>query len=239
MVKVRKDLTGQKFGRLTVIRQAEDYVDPKGRHCAKWICRCECENIVSVTSVGLTSGNTQSCGCIRREQITTRNKRVNSYEICDNYVVLYTTKGEPFYVDLEDFEKIKDICWYISDEGYITGSIKGKKVRLHRYIMNCPDNMDVDHIHGCLTRNDNRKENLRIVTRSQNLMNTRLKKTNTSGVTGVNWHKASQKWRARITVGEKEIYLGIFDNFEDAVKVRKEAEEKYFGEYSYGNSQSA
>lgn len=239
MVNVKKDLTKQKFGRLTVIEQTDDYINPKGRHYAKWLCQCECGNIVSVTSGDLVSGQTKSCGCIRKERITARNKRANNYEICDNYVILYTTNGEPFYVDLEDFDKVKDICWHKSDEGYITGSIKRKKVRLHRYVMNCPDNMDVDHIHGFLTRNDNRKENLRIVTRSQNLMNTRLKDTNTSGVAGVNWHKASQKWRARITVREKEIYLGVYDNFDDAVKARKEAEDKYFGEFSYDNSQRA
>lgn len=45
MVKVKKDLTGQKFGRLTVIEQAEDYIDSKGKHYAKWLCKCECGNI--------------------------------------------------------------------------------------------------------------------------------------------------------------------------------------------------
>lgn len=45
------------------------------------------------------------------------------------------------------------------------------------------------------------------------------------------------KWRARITVDKHTIELGNYDNFDDAVKARKEAEEKYFKEWSYNNSQ--
>ena len=55
----------------------------------------------------------------------------------------------------------------------------------------------------------------------------------TSGVIGVYFHKLAQKWCARIRVDGKEIYLGLYDNLEDATKVRKEAEQKYFGEYAY------
>lgn len=98
------------------------------------------------------------------------------------------------------------------------------------------DGRYVDHINGKTF--DNRKSNLRIVNKSQNAMNKGLQNNNTSGVTGVYWHKQSSKWIAYITVDGEYIYLGSYDNFEDAVKVRKEAEEKHFGEYSYDNSQS-
>ena len=65
----------------------------------------------------------------------------------------------------------------------------------------------------------------------------RLRRNNTSGVKGVNFDKRLQQWRSRIGVNKKTIELGYFDKFEDAVKARKEAEEKYFGEFSYDNSQ--
>ena len=58
------DLTGQKFGWLTVIERAEDYITPAGRRLVAWKCRCECGNIISALSSNLTSGNTSSCGCI-------------------------------------------------------------------------------------------------------------------------------------------------------------------------------
>ena len=69
-------------------------------------------------------------------------------------------------------------------------------------------------------------------------MNKGLQKNNNSGVTGVSWHKRDNIWEARITLNKKQIYLGRFENFEDAIKARKEAEEKYFGEYAYDYSQA-
>jgi hypothetical protein len=66
-----------------------------------------------------------------------------------------------------------------------------------------------------------------------------LRSDNTSGCTGVCWHKATQRCAASIYVNGKGIHIGEFDIFEDAVKARKEAEEKYFGEWSYDNSQKA
>ena len=77
---------------------------------------------------------------------------------------------------------------------------------------------------------------MRITTASQSMMNRGLSSNNTSGVTGVSWSKTMNKWRARINVNGKEINLGYFNKFEDAVKARKKAEEKYFGEFSYDNS---
>ena len=67
-------------------------------------------------------------------------------------------------------------------------------------------------------------------------MNKGLLSNNTSGVTGVTWCSADNKWCARITVNKRRINLGYFNTFEYAVRARKEAEEKYFGEWSYDNS---
>lgn len=77
---------------------------------------------------------------------------------------------------------------------------------------------------------------MRIVTKSQNAMNQITKTNNTSGITGVSWDNKAQKWAAHIMINYKKIHLGYFDKFEDAIKARKQAEEKYFGEFSYDNS---
>ena len=63
------DLSGQKFGKLTVLRRAEDYIQPCGKRRTRWLCRCSCENKTEVVVCGtdLKSGNTQSCGCLRKE----------------------------------------------------------------------------------------------------------------------------------------------------------------------------
>ena len=95
--------------------------------------------------------------------------------------------------------------------------------------------MLVDHRNHDTT--NNRRYNLRIATRTQNNTNVKLRTDNSSGVAGVNWNKESNQWVVRISVNKKRIYLGRYNSFEDAVKVRKQAEEKYFGEWSYDNSQ--
>lgn len=234
-----KDLTGQKFSRLTVLERAEDHVSPKGNHYVQWLCKCECGNTTIVRAISLTSEITKSCGCLSKEiahtQAIKNFKKQNSFEICDRYVTMYTLKNEPFYIDLEDFDKVKSICWWRRKDGYILGRLNGKTIRLHRYVTNCPSEYEVDHRNH--DKSDNRKENLRIVTRSQNSMNKGLQSNNTSGVTGVCWDTHYQKWVAQIRLNNKNIRLGSFENFDDAIKVRQEAEEKYFGEYSYKNSQ--
>ena len=61
------DLTGQKFGRLTVLKRDETVSSKKG---AYWICQCECGNVKSIKSCNLRNGLTQSCGCLNREIIS-------------------------------------------------------------------------------------------------------------------------------------------------------------------------
>ena len=129
-------------------------------------------------------------------------------------------------IDIEDIDKVKKYKWFIHDNYVYCGT---SKILLHRFIMNCPDDKVVDHInHNPL---DNRKCNLRICSNQQNCMNANLSKNNTSGYTGVIWHKLSQKWQSEIRVDGKYIYLGLFINLKDAIEARKQAEIKYFGEY--------
>ena len=83
---------------------------------------------------------------------------------------------------------------------------------------------------------DNRKTNLRLTTKFVNNINQGLRKDNTSGIKGVNWDENKRKWISRISVNGQRLYLGAFNNFEDAKWAREEAEEKHYGEYSYKNS---
>jgi hypothetical protein len=154
------------------------------------------------------------------------------------YGIGYDLLGNEFYFDKEDYVKIKDFYW--SDKhGYVVAQTMQftearKMMHMHRLIMNAPDDKDVDHINH--NKKDNRKQNLRIVSRQENMCNTSMKSNNKSGVVGVHFDKRFCKWVAQIGYKGKKIYLGSFLKFDDAVKVRKEAEEKYFGEYSYDNS---
>lgn len=223
------DLTGQRFGRLVVVERGENYVSPQGVKFARWKCKCECGNETTVLGLSLRQGKTQSCGC----QIG--GHKVNCYKEYDNYVVGITNENIEFKIDKSDYDKIKDYCWISHDKGYIHTRMGNKMVNLHRFVMNAPDDMFVDHINGDKT--DNRKCNLRLCTNSQNQMNAKTSSRNTSGVKGVSWINKYQKWRASIRVNGTLISLGQYKIFDDAVKARKEAEQKYFGEYSYDNSQ--
>ena len=231
-----KDLTDKKFGRLTVIGRSENHITSSGRTLVMWKCKCDCQNECEVNSYHLTSGNTKSCGCLQKEKASNSgklNKKYNAYNLSGKYGIGYTLKNESFYFDLEDYDLIKNYCWF-TDDGYLVAkNEKGKHIFLHRLIMNFPDYM-IDHKNG--NENDCKKNNLRLCTSSKNQMNRKLNTNNTSGAKGIIWSKSHNKWRARICVNKKYIHLGLFDNFDDAVKARKEAEEKYFGEWSYDNS---
>ena len=234
------DLTGQRFGRLTVLSRAEDYVIPSGQHKTMWRCKCDCGNEVNVCSANLRGKHTQSCGCLQREKASSCNHKykTNYYDWeSAEYLIGYTANGERFILDKDDYELIKDYCWYISDQGYVmTRSRDGysNHIRMHRLLFKNCDDLVIDHINH--DTKDNRRSNLRVVTRCQNQMNLKIRTDNSSGVTGVCFDKSKQKWYARIIVNKKTIFLGRYDTLDKAVKARKEAEEKYFGEYSYNNS---
>ena len=221
-----KDLTGKTFGRLKVIERAEN----KG-HQTYWLCECQCENrtIISVESGNLKRGRVKSCGCLYSER---KRSEVppNIFEFRENYKVGYTDTSQEFYYDIVDAENIEKHNWYFDKDGYVISRINDKAVKLHKFITNTNSKTKVDHINRI--RHDNRRCNLRTVTNSQNGMNIKIRNDNLSGVTGVGWHKSNNCWRARITFQNKQIYLGLFDNFEDAVKVRHNAELLYFGEFS-------
>ena len=237
-----KDITGQRFGRLTAIKMV-GYKEGKYGNSAVWLCHCDCGNDVEIDGRDLRSKHTKSCGCIHREVLIKKNKERSHkdiYDLSGEYGIGYDYNGNKFYFDLEDYDKIKNYYWLINKNGYVVTS--NNKKHMHRVIMGVDGetwrNIQVDHIHGENTRNDNRKDNLRIVTPSQNGMNIGLKSNNTSGVTGVSWRKDINKWTSYITVEGNDIRLGSYLNKKDAILARKQAEEKYFGEYSYDNSQA-
>lgn len=161
-----------------------------------------------------------------------------------NEVVVYTDYAELILrdksgyelnrtlIDIEDIDLVIKYRWSYHHSGYAVAKIDGVQVRLHRLVMNVTNPQDiVDHInHNTL---DNRKENLRICTSAENGWNSKESTRNTSGCKGVNFDRSRNLWRARITYKGERYELGFFDSFEEAVIVRKNAEEKLYGEYRY------
>lgn len=247
-----KEVIGQKFGRLTVA----DIIKENGKkYC---ICNCDCgTKNKKILYSSVIRGTTKSCGCIRSEKTTETKQKHNSFELFDTYGIGYTDCSDIcmgcfdsfgrnyFYFDIEDYDKIKNRYWKFNDQDYVVSSKRKKlgetgDVRLHRIIMGLTkdDHIDVDHIRGDDTRNDNRKSNLRLASRTENNMNIGVRPNNTSGVTGVSYRPKDNKWEAYITKNKKCTKLGLFSNFDDAVNARKEAEKKMFGEWQYSYCQS-
>lgn len=158
----------------------------------------------------------------------------NTYIKKDNYYEGYCFNGEMFLIDAEDYDLIKPYTWHVDKNGYVIAKINGEVFKQHRMILGLSktDPREVDHIHH--NQLDNRKSQLRIVNRSQNCINKRLLKANTSGIKGVYYSKSKNKlgyWIAQISFDGKRHYLGCFKNKEDAIKARKEAEIKYHKEF--------
>lgn len=132
-------------------------------------------------------------------------------------------------VDEDIYYDLIHYTWRITNGKYVAGRVNGKDVRLSRYVMNYYGKDLIDHINGNTL--DNRRCNLRVVTPQQNMMNLRSNPNASSKYIGVSYITKSKKWHGMITINGKSIYLGCFDNEEDAAKARDIATKKYFGEY--------
>ena len=236
----RIDMTGETYGWLKVLGPS-DIKTSSGE--LKWKCECRCGNITFVTRKNLKNGSTVSCGCFHKQQLAERQKRghQNSYDLTGEFGKGYTSKGEEFWFDLEDYDKIKGRTWVFNSQGYlISSSLRSephKTYLFHRMVMEPLEEKDyVDH-KDCLGPNalkyDNRKCNLRVCTNSQNAMNVGTKKNNKSGVTGVWQDKRTGLWCAQIKVNGVSKWLGRYETIEEASEARREGEKKYFGEYAY------
>lgn len=158
----------------------------------------------------------------------------NAYDLSGEYGVGWThNTNEEFYFDLEDYHLIKDYCWYKhynKKTGY--SRLKAWDVLTKKAIVMSQLIGYSKHDHINRNSLDNRKSNFRPATDAENARNRSLLRTNTSGVTGVCWHKGTQMWRARIEVDGNSISLGSFANKGDAILVRLCAEAKYFGAFA-------
>ena len=120
------------------------------------------------------------------------------------------------------------ISGVLTRQGYRRIYLTGKLHPAHRLVWifhngQIPEDRQIDHING--NRLDNRIENLRLVTHLENHRNKKHSSRNKSGVTGVDWKKERNRWRATIGFGGAHFrFLGYFKKFEDAVKARKQAE---------------
>lgn len=200
---------GDTYGKLTVIKE----VDGELRDNRKvWLCQCECGNYKKKNSKYVKMG--KGCGYCGL-YLDENEKPHNKYDLSGEYGIGYTSNGEEFYFDKEDYEKIYPYCWYKMENGYICYKDE-KNILLHRLITDCSDDMIVDHINH--NKRDNRKVNLRICDYSKNLINARTAINSSIGLKYIKFNKQCGKYQ----IIYKKKHMGLFTNIATAYEKLQE-----------------
>ena len=152
--------------------------------------------------------------------------------------VIKLTQGKFAIVDDDDYEMLSKYKWCFNYAGYaerrISKSLGGGIMRMHRLIMNAQKGHMVDHIN--MNGLDNRKFNLRICTKSENMRNRNKTKVNKSGYKGVIFDKSlwplKKPWKAQIKINQKNVNLGRFSSKEGAAEAYNKAAKIYYKEFA-------
>ena len=154
----------------------------------------------------------------------------NVFVTDDKFIYCLNIKNELlFFTNLELADKIVMLHWCKAANGYSATHIGGKQITAHRYIINAGKGDIVDHKNR--NKKDNTVDNLRICNKSENAYNSKMRYDNKSGYTGVRYRKDTGKWTAEIKNKCRKINLGCFEEKEDAINARIDAEKKYAGEF--------
>jgi len=154
------------------------------------------------------------------------------------YRYIPLTHNQNAIVDVGDFEWLSQFNWRAvwnshTCSFYAARNVNTKNVYMHRVILGSAPKEETDHWnHNTL---DNRRENLRKCTGTQNLSNRGMQRNNKSGFKGVYWEKDRGKWGAMIQAKGKVICLGRFQTPEEAARAYDAAAREQFGEFAFLN----
>lgn len=230
------DLTGQVFCRLTIVSEIHRSAGTPRR----WACRCVCGRNSVVRECHLLSGHTKSCGHHSlSNNIDPRMTHPPEPVVGCAWVPL--TKGKFALVDNADFEILNKHLWYAvaARSGrtfYANRDTPGenrKTMPMHRVILGATHGTEIDHKNG--DGLDNRRENLRFCTHSQNTRNKCISKNNSCGLKGVWWDTQRCLWATQITLDGVRHCLGRFATAEDAARAYDAAAIRLHGEYARTN----
>lgn len=207
------DLTGKKFGKLTVIRLSER---KNGR--ITWLCECDCGNEKVIRADDLRTGNSKTCGC--------------SYAVHGHN----TRRGATS--EYRSWNKMIQRCYNKKNRMYKFYGAKGVKVcdewhEFKNFINDMGEKPTTDHSIDRIDVNGNYEpSNCKWSTRLEQDRNKRIRGTNKTGVNGIHYDKKNKKYRASIGVEGKTYQSKRFNTLDEAIEARKEMELKYWGKSS-------
>lgn len=157
-----------------------------------------------------------------------------------SYRIIPLTQGKNAIVDVEDYGWLSQSDWFAYrsrpiETFYAARKINGRQLGMHRVILCPPSGYEVDHI----DRNglNNRRENLRVATVTENLRNRRRFQRNQTGLKGAYRVRRSKKWFSSISVNGKRIYLGRFGSAVEASEAYDICAIIFYGEFANPNRQ--
>ena len=204
----------------------------------------------------LSLGECKELGC--KEPVISKKLCSKHYKQVNNNGHTYRNRNEPnifekkgnFYlihvfdnsgglkgkvkIDADDYDTVKGLKWCIGNHGYAE-NVKTKML-LHRLVMRISkDGHEVDHINR--NKLDNRKSNLRLVDRTRNLVNSGLRRNNTTGFKGVCWSKNAKKYFVQLSKHNKKVYTGYFIDKVEAAKKYDQKAKEFYGDYAVTNAE--
>jgi hypothetical protein len=160
-------------------------------------------------------------------------KEIRPIRVVGDVAYVTLTQGHVAIIDAVDVPLVDGVNWRVhksqSGKAYAKRIADRICIYMHRLILNCADHMQTDHV-DCDGLN-NRRENLREATGTQNQRNKMAYKNNKSGFKGVSFHILYKKWQASISFSGRDKYLGYFSTPEEAHAAYCEASAKYHGEF--------
>lgn len=215
-----KDLVGMRFGRLYVTKKVES-----DDYRSRFLCVCDCGSTKIVLGQNLLNGHTQSCGCIHAEK---SKKRIENYNRSENREEHGETKTRLYSI----WEGMKTRCYSKTHHSfpnyggrgiYVCNEWKNSYIAFRNWSMEngYNDTLSIDRID---VNGNYEPLNCRWVDASAQAANKRLLARNTTGYTGVSFNKRMGKYVAYIGRNGNNCFLGYFDNIEDAINARKDAE---------------
>jgi hypothetical protein len=214
------DMLGKTYGNLSVTAFA-------GHDCKKrrlWRYKCSCGGEGTANGYDIRSGRTKSCGKCGR----------NTYQHLDDYgiIVVSLPNGADFAICYFDEARISPFQWHVGGNGYVVAWMSGKKIFLHKFLMEVDDSVLVDHINRDKT--DNRRNNLRVANKSLNGANAGVRCDNVvTGHKNVKYDRRHNNYAVRVTKDGITHYGGAYKDILDAVQAANDKRRELFGEFAY------